>query len=149
MMRSTGTDAMEKEGMLGSTRKLVAAAVCATSMTMFASFASATPIANGLAIKSAVPAQVESVQWRRGWGWRGGGWGWRGVGAGFVAGALIGGAIAASPYYGYGGGYGGYYYGGPYYAPAYSAAPVYYGGGCCNSGWYGSWYGYGGYRRVW
>jgi hypothetical protein len=141
MMRSTGTDVMEKESMLGSTRKPIATVVCAASMTMFASFASAMPIANGLAIKSAVPAQVEAVQWRRGWGWRG-------AGAGFVAGALIGGAIAAAPYYGYGG-YGGYYYGGPYYAPAYYGAPVYYGGGCCNSGWYGGWYGYGGYRRVW
>jgi len=41
-----------------------------------------------------------------------GGWGWRGAGAGFVAGAIIGGALAA-PYYGYGYGYPGPYYAGP------------------------------------
>ena len=41
-----------------------------------------------------------------------GGWGWGGVGAGFVAGALIGGALA-SPYYGYDP----YYYPGPYAVP--------------------------------
>jgi hypothetical protein len=45
------------------------------------------------------PPGVETVQWRRGWGYRGG-WGWGDVGAGFVAGAVIGGALA-SPYYGY------------------------------------------------
>jgi hypothetical protein len=58
--------------------------------------------------------------WGGGGGWHGGGWGWRGgwwgPGAGFAAGALVGGAIASSYYYPYGGyypyGYGGY---GPYY----------------------------------
>ena len=54
---------------------------------------------------------METVQWRRGWGYRGG-WGWGGVGAGFVAGAVIGGALA-SPYYGYDP----YYYPGPYAVP--------------------------------
>jgi hypothetical protein len=50
--------------------------------------------------------------WRGGGGWRGGYWG---PGAGFVAGAVIGGALAAPYYYGgYPYGYGGYY---PY-APA-------------------------------
>ena len=61
-----------------------------------------------------------SAYWRGGWGWRGF-WGW-GPGP-FVAGALIGGALAAglaSPYY--------YSYG-PYYP-------------------YGPYYGYG-CRRVW
>jgi hypothetical protein len=61
------------------------------------------------------------------WGWRGGGWGWGGLGAGLAAGALIGGAIAASNYgygypaYSYGGyGYPAYGYGTGYgYAPAY------------------------------
>ncbi|MGB8632627.1 MAG: hypothetical protein WCD69_25175, partial [Xanthobacteraceae bacterium] len=33
-----------------------------------------------------------------GWGWRGGGWGWGGAAVGLAAGALIGGAIAASSY---------------------------------------------------
>src|SRR4051794_27911776 len=47
--------------------------------------------------------------WRGGWGgwrggggwggWRGGGWGW-GLGAGLLTGALVGGALAAAPYYG-------------------------------------------------
>lgn len=58
-----------------------------------------------------------------GWGWRGGGWGW---GAPFVAGAIVGGALAA-PYY-YGGYYGYYPYGSyPYY-------PYYYG---CRRVWNG------------
>ena len=63
-----------------------------------------------------------------GYGWRGGGYGWRGGGYGwrggwgwgpgpFVAGALIGGAIAAPYYYGYR----------PYYP--YGPYP-YYGPGC-------------------
>ena len=50
--------------------------------------------------------------WRGGYyggGWRGGYGGWYGPGAGFVAGALIGGALAAP--YGY------YPYASPYYGP--------------------------------
>jgi hypothetical protein len=54
--------------------------------------------------------------WHGGYGWRGG-WGW-GPGP-FIAGAVIGGALAA-PYYGYG--YGRYYPYGPYSS--------YYGYGC-------------------
>src|SRR4051794_13591565 len=42
-----------------------------------------------------------------GYGYRGGGWGYRGVGYG-VAGAVVGGAIARSAYYGGYGGYGAY-----------------------------------------
>ena len=84
--------------------KLVATIVFVAGMSSLATVASATPVANGLAIKNAVPASVEIVQWRRGWGGGGWGyrrgWGWGGVGAGFVAGAVIGGALA-SPYYGY------------------------------------------------
>ena len=91
--------------------KLVAAIVFIAGTSSLATGASATPLANGLAIKDAVPASVETVQWRRGWGYRGG-WGWGGVGAGFVAGAVIGGALA-SPYYGYDP----YYYPGPYAVP--------------------------------
>lgn len=56
------------------------------------------------------------AQWRHR---HGGGWGgWRGPGIGFAAGALIGGALAARPYYGYGPGY--YYGPGPY---AYDVEP--------------------------
>jgi hypothetical protein len=60
------------------------------------------------------------------WGWRGGGWGWGGVGVGLAAGALIGGAIAASSY---ANGYPGYGYGYPAYGYGYGSG-------------YGSGYGY-------
>ena len=111
--------------MTNHARKLVAAIVFGAGVLSVATVADASPTSGALAIKNAVPANVEAVQWRRGWGgggWRGGGWGyrrgWGGAGAGFVAGALIGSALA-SPYYGYGP------YPGPYYvAPP---APVYYG----------------------
>jgi hypothetical protein len=59
-----------------------------------------------------------------GWGWRGGGWGW-GWGAPFVAGAVIGGALAAAPYYS------GYY---GYYPQGYPYYPGYYG---CRRVWNG------------
>ena len=66
--------------------------------------------------------------YRGGLGYRGGGWGYRRWG-GVAAGAIVGGAIARSAYYGgypsYG--YGGGYYGGGYY-PAYSG----YGYGGCD-----------------
>jgi hypothetical protein len=82
-------------------------------MTM-PSLAPAMPIADALAIKNAAPAAVETVQWR-GFGW--------GLGAGFVAGAVIGGAIANS-YYGPRPYYPGYYYGpAPVYGPAPYGAP--------------------------
>ena len=74
--------------------KLVAAMVLIAGTSSLATVASAIPLANGLAIKNATPASAETVQWRRGWGYRGG-WGWGGVGAGFVAGAVIGGALAS------------------------------------------------------
>jgi hypothetical protein len=92
--------------MPNATRTLAAAFLCAVSIASMPSVAAAMPVADALAIKNAAPAAVESVQWRRGWG---------GAGAGFVAGAIIGGALAA-PYYG---GYGPYYYAPP--------PPVYYG----------------------
>jgi hypothetical protein len=97
-----------------SLRSLAAAALLAAGVASFAGAATALPLANGLALKSAAPSVVETVQWRRGWGggWRGG---WRGVGPGFVAGALLGGALVGAPYY-YGPGP--YYYGpGPYVVP--------------------------------
>jgi hypothetical protein len=98
------------------------------------------------------------------WGWRRG---WGGVGIGLAAGAIIGGAIAASSYnYGYYGYpyrqayYGGYGYGGyGGYAPTYAYYPANYGYGYAsygyNSGYYGGGYAvapagyyYGGYPRV-
>jgi hypothetical protein len=109
--------------MANSLTKLVVTIVFVAGTSSLATVAFATPVANGIAIKNAVPASVEIVQWRRGWGGGGWGyrrgWGWGGVGAGFVAGAVIGSALA-SPYYGYDP----YYYPGPYVAPP---GPVVYG----------------------
>ena len=109
--------------MADTVRRLVATGLCAAGIWSVATAASATPVADALAIKNAVPASVETVQWRRGWGWRGGGWGWGGAAAGFVAGAVVGSALTAPPYYyGYGP-----YYPGPYYGPppavVYGAPP--------------------------
>jgi hypothetical protein len=82
----------------------VSAAVLVAAIASSASVASAMP---GAALQSAAPTNVEQVRWGYGWGW--------GAGAGFVAGALIGGALAPH-----------YYYPGPYYGPAYyGPAPVY------------------------
>jgi hypothetical protein len=73
-----------------------------------------------------VPANAAWGGWHGGWGgWHGGGgWGWGGVGLGLAAGALIGGAIAASSYgYGYPAYGSAYGYGYPAYSgysyPAY------------------------------
>jgi hypothetical protein len=109
---------------------LAATALYAVTFASFANVASATPIADALAIKNAAPPVVETVQWRgrgggwgrRGGGWGGGGFGW-GIGAGVLGAAIIGGALAA-PYYGYG-----YdeYGPGAYYGPGYVVGPpVYY-----------------------
>jgi len=92
--------------MSNSVRRLIAGAAVAAAIASIGTAATATPLVHTLALNNAVPATVETVQWRRGWGWGG-------VGAGLVAGAIIGGAIASAPYYGYG----------PYYAPP----PVVYG----------------------
>jgi hypothetical protein len=101
--------------MTKSFRVLALTLLCAVSVPSLASVASALPLANGAAIRTAVPAAAETVQWR-GWGW--------GLGAGIVAGAIVGSAIASGPY-----GYGPYYGPGPYYAPppaVYGApGPVY------------------------
>jgi hypothetical protein len=81
-----------------------------------AASASATPLADALAIRKAAGTDVVQV-WGRGFWW--------GFGPAFVGGAVIGGALAA-PYY-YGGPYP-YYYGPPVvYEPGY-AAPGYAGG---------------------
>ena len=109
----------------------------------------AAPLPTNVAAMKAMVADdtVQQVRWGYrggGWGYRGGlgyrgggGWGYRGgyrPWAGLAAGAIVGGAIASSAYYGGHGGYGGYYDGG------YGG---YYGGGY-GSGYYGAGYG-GGY----
>ena len=100
--------------------------------------AQAGPIPTHLStMKSMVDQTTTEVRWVG--GWRGGGYGYRGLGYGVAAGAVVGGAIARSAYYGgYGGYYGGYSGGYPAYGYGYPAASYYgYGGG--NYG-----YGYGG-----
>jgi hypothetical protein len=77
----------------------------------------------GLAVVST--SNTAEARWGGGGGWHGGGYGWRGGGYGwrggwgwgpgpFVAGALVGGAIAAGAYAPYYYGYGPYYPYGPY-----------------------------------
>jgi hypothetical protein len=79
------------------------------------------PAAPNLALQKAAPSHVQTVRWGHHWGW--------GVGGGFVAGAIVGSALAA-PYY-YAPGYYPYYYGpGPYYP----AGPAYYGGPAAPAG---------------
>ena len=88
------------------------------------------------------------------WGWRGG-WGWGGLGVGLAAGAIIGGAIAASSY---NDGYYGYPYRRAYYgsyAPTYAYYPANYGYGYASYGYSPGYYGYayapgyyGGYPRI-
>jgi hypothetical protein len=71
---------------------------------LFSNVASATPLANPLAIRNAIGTDIEIV-WGRGFGC--------GVGAEFLGGVIVGGALAA-PYYGYR-----YGYSYPYYRPYY------------------------------
>jgi hypothetical protein len=85
-------------------------AVMAASFALVSNGASATPFADALAIRKAAGTDVEKV-WGRRFGW--------GVGAGFLGGAIVGGALAA-PYYRYGYGYPypyPYPYSYPYYGP--------------------------------
>jgi BA14K-like protein len=100
---------------------LLAAAPSALSVS-----AGAAPIGGPLSLHDAASPAVQTVQWRGrgwggpGWGWGGRGWGWGGAAAGLAAGAIVGGAIAATqPWYGYdyAPGYYGYY--GSGYAPGY------------------------------
>src|SRR5262249_20241021 len=83
----------------------------------FAAPAGAAPITAPTSLKNAAAPQVEAVQWRRGWR------GWRGWAPGVVAGAIVGGAIAATQPSDYG------YYRGPHHAyayqPRYGHAPGY------------------------
>jgi hypothetical protein len=102
-----------------SLRTLAATALLAAGAVSFAgTAATALPLAGGLAIKNAAPSPVETVRF--------GHWGWGGVGAGFVAGALLGGALVGPRYYGPGPYYygpGPYYYGGPVYSPGPYVVP--------------------------
>ncbi len=74
--------------------------------------ANAAPITLPSSLQAAVTSPVETVQYRR-WG------GWRAWGPGLAAGAIVGGAIAASRY-GYNNYYDDYAYASPYGAYAYS-----------------------------
>ena len=91
--------------------KLLAAAAVTVGASAFAVPAGAAPIAAPSTLQNAASAPVETVQWRR-WGWV----------PGVAAGAIIGGAIAASrPWYGYG--YNNYYDDDYAYSPGYSYGP--------------------------
>jgi BA14K-like protein len=109
--------------------KIFAAALLAATPSWFATSANAAPLGASLAQPDA-GTTIETVQWRGGRGWGGGwhgrrGW-WGGPAAGLAAGAIIGGAVAASrPWYGYDYGpsyYDSYDYDPGYYAPGYMAA---------------------------
>jgi hypothetical protein len=91
--------------------KLLAAAVLATGAAAFAAPAGAAPIAAPSSLHNAA-ANVQTVQWRR--GWRGNGWA-----PAAVAGAIVGGAIAAAQPWNYG------YYDNYAYGPGYAYAPGY------------------------
>jgi len=79
-------------------------------------FLTAVVAVAAIGVAALATSSTADARWGGGWGWRGG-WGW-GPGP-FVAGAVIGGALAAPYYYCYG--YGPYYPYGPY---------PYYGPGC-------------------
>jgi hypothetical protein len=98
-----------RQQMRNRVHKLTAAALVAASLASLPNIASATPVADALAIKNAAPTDIEAVRW--GWGW--------GFGAGFLGGAVLGGALAR-PYYYYPPAY---YYGYPAYYPAPAYAP--------------------------
>ncbi len=95
--------------------KLLAAAALAAGVGSFGASASAAPITASTSLQNAAAPHVDTVQWRRGW---------RGWAPGVVAGAIVGGAIAATQPWNYG-----YYGGGPYdayaYDPGYGYAPGY------------------------
>lgn len=101
--------------------KLLAAAVLATGAASFAAPAGAAPITAPSSLRNAAAPAVQTVQWRR--GWRGGGWG-----PAAVAGAIVGGAIAATQPWNYGY-YDNYAYAPNYgygynYAPGYATGPA-------------------------
>ncbi len=90
------------------TKTLAALLSGAAGIALMANVASAMPASHALVLKNAVPSAVESVRWRRGWGW-----------GGFAAGVAIGSGLAAPYYYGYGPYYPYYPAPYPYYAPPY------------------------------
>jgi hypothetical protein len=98
----------KRSNMSKSLRCTLIATLIAGGIWSMAGVAAAAPVADALAIRSTVPTAVDTVQWR-GWGW--------GLGTGLIAGAIVGSALTAPYYYGYG----------PY--PYYAAppGPVYYG----------------------
>jgi hypothetical protein len=88
---------------------LLAAVALFGALATFSGSTSAAPLSGALAIKNAVPGDVETVRWGGGWGgrgwgggWRGGGWGggwrggwgggwgWRGPGWGWGGAAIVG-----------------------------------------------------------
>jgi hypothetical protein len=123
----------ERSAAMSIVKTAIASTLSAALVGSQISLAAAAPLPTNVAPMKSVAAAngPTKVYWRGGWG----GWGW-GPGAGFLAGAIVGGAIAS-------GGYG--YYGAPYYYgyPAYpyygyyAPRAVYYG--------YGSSYGHGAY----
>jgi hypothetical protein len=121
---------MQKRGdlVMNLPSKILAAALLAATPAWFAGSAAAAPMGVPPGLHDAAAPAPEAVAWRGGWGGRGwGGWGgrgWGGVGAGLAAGAIIGGAVAASePWYGYdhAPGYYGYGYDPGYYGYGYPA----------------------------
>ena len=112
-------------------RPLAAMLCLGAGAIAFASPTSALPIDHGLALDKAAPAMTQIVRFagrHAGGRFRGAGRGFRGFGgfrsaagfvSGFIAGAILGSAIAAPSYYGYGPDYSGYGpdYGG--YGPNY------------------------------
>src|SRR5262249_35688314 len=91
--------------------------------------AGAAPITAPTSLKNAAAPQVEAVQWRRGW---------RGWAPGVVAGAILGGAVAATQPRNYG------YYRGPHDPYAYDPGHRYPPGQCYHPGLYhGPAYSYG------
>jgi hypothetical protein len=98
--------------------KTLAVALLAAISSWSAGSANAEPLGARPAWQDAASSPIQTVEWRggghRGWrGW-GGGRGWGGPAAGLAAGAIIGGAAAASqPWYGYDYDYD--------YAPGYSS----------------------------
>jgi hypothetical protein len=110
--------------------KALAVALLAATASWGAGSAGAAPLGAPPALQDASGPAVQTVAWRGGFGrggwgggWRGGhGFGWGAPAAGLAAGAIIGGAVAASqPWYGYdySPGYYGYGYDPGYYSYGY------------------------------